>query len=193
LLPTTNKTQDHGEKDRLSHRRSCMRSLAKTLDLSRFRRPYLPWKLWWIPFWISASTSTSSAFPLSKGYSYIQTYSSINRSQTTRQHLPVQVPARSFFSEHTNNDSVAIMTPSLRAAKSTVASGDKEGASPNKKRKTANTKTPKPAVTATATAKDSSPAKKAVKKPAHQVLTERDDLPKLWDAKKAMQNGSYSE
>ena len=33
---------------------------------------------------------------------------------------------------------------------------------------------------------------KKVKKVAHQVLTERDELPKLWDATKAEANGSYS-
>jgi hypothetical protein len=37
---------------------------------------------------------------------------------------------------------------------------------------------------------ESSPRK--IKKVAHQVLTERDVLPKLWDADKAIANGSYS-
>lgn len=35
------------------------------------------------------------------------------------------------------------------------------------------------------------PTKK--KAPAHQVLTERDEIPKLWHAEKAAENGSYSK
>lgn len=36
-----------------------------------------------------------------------------------------------------------------------------------------------------------SPKKKAA--PKHQVLTERDEIPKLWDSEKAKKNGSYSK
>jgi hypothetical protein len=45
------------------------------------------------------------------------------------------------------------------------------------------------------TAVPESTAKKAKKTaaPKHQVLTERDDIPKLWDSDKAKQNGSYSK
>lgn len=36
-------------------------------------------------------------------------------------------------------------------------------------------------------------APKKNKSPAHQVLTDRDEIPKLWDEEKAKSNGSYSE
>jgi hypothetical protein len=36
-------------------------------------------------------------------------------------------------------------------------------------------------------------AKKTPAAPKHQVLTERDEIPKLWDSDKAKQNGSYSK
>ncbi len=36
------------------------------------------------------------------------------------------------------------------------------------------------------------PTKKG-KPPAHQVITDRDELPKLWDNEKAAANGSYSK
>jgi hypothetical protein len=38
-----------------------------------------------------------------------------------------------------------------------------------------------------------STSKKKGKAVSHQILTERDELPKLWNADKAMANGSYSE
>jgi hypothetical protein len=47
--------------------------------------------------------------------------------------------------------------------------------------------------------KDTSPEATSPKKakktaaPKHQVLTERDEIPKLWDSDKAKQNGSYSK
>jgi hypothetical protein len=34
---------------------------------------------------------------------------------------------------------------------------------------------------------------KAKKPPAHQVITEKDEIPKLWDDDKAAANGSYSK
>jgi hypothetical protein len=39
------------------------------------------------------------------------------------------------------------------------------------------------------TTKENSPKKKA---PTHQVLTERDDIPRLWSDEQAAKNGSYS-
>ena len=36
-------------------------------------------------------------------------------------------------------------------------------------------------------------AAKKTKAPAHQVVTDRDEIPKLWDEQKAHANGSYSE
>ena len=38
-----------------------------------------------------------------------------------------------------------------------------------------------------------SDATKTTKTPGHQVLTDRDEIPKLWDEQKAEANGSYSE
>eukprot|EP00980_Cylindrotheca_fusiformis_P026366 scaffold15973_cov120-Cylindrotheca_fusiformis.AAC.7 len=40
--------------------------------------------------------------------------------------------------------------------------------------------------------KETGPAKKK-KASDHQRITDRDDIPKLWDSKKAQENGSYSE
>jgi hypothetical protein len=34
---------------------------------------------------------------------------------------------------------------------------------------------------------------KKVKPPAHQVITEKDEIPKLWNSEKAAANGSYSK
>ena len=40
---------------------------------------------------------------------------------------------------------------------------------------------------------EGTPKPKKVKPPAHQVITDRDELPKLWDSEKAAANGSYSK
>jgi hypothetical protein len=37
------------------------------------------------------------------------------------------------------------------------------------------------------------PPKRAKKAPSHQVLTARDEVPKLWDETKAAENSSYSK
>ena len=40
---------------------------------------------------------------------------------------------------------------------------------------------------------EGTPKPKKGKPPAHQVITDRDELPKLWDSEKAAANGSYSK
>jgi hypothetical protein len=70
-----------------------------------------------------------------------------------------------------------------------VAVGDTADPPPKKQRAAAPRKASK--ASEEAGSKESTPKKKA--SPAHQVLTERDSLPKLWNDNKAAANGSYSK
>jgi hypothetical protein len=166
-------------------------------------------KLWWIPFWITSSinnfASFTSAFsqpPKLKGDPYNPT-----RNLHYQLHLPI---ANSFFAQNLGNN----MAPSPRASRSTrrsssnstpldeqVTSKEKDLTPlPEKKRKVASPKKAKSSSKAKAKPSPDnttaeSPAKKAkkVSAPKHQVLTERDEIPKLFDSDEAKQNGSYSK
>jgi hypothetical protein len=169
-------------------------------------------KLWWIPFWIT----TSSAFSLPpaaklKGYTY----------HLQRSHNQLSLPTvNSFFLrtvDYTMAPSPRATRTSTRSSSSSSTPLDDQEVTKEKAKKRKAT-SPKPAspkavspVKAkaaskvkgkakqapdnTETAVPESTAKKAKKTsaPKHQVLTERDDIPKLWDSDKAKQNGSYSK
>lgn len=82
------------------------------------------------------------------------------------------------------------MPPSVRETRLMKSPSSSEEKSPAKKTETKRS----PRSRKKTTAKAASPSTKAKKKkaPAHQVLTERDELPKLWNDEKAKEAGSMS-
>jgi hypothetical protein len=183
-------------------------AVGSFLPRSFYSPPRISWKLWWIPFWINSinnCASLASAFslpPKLKGYTY----------KPKSSHNQLSLPTVNSFFARTADESMA---PSPRATRTATRSSsssstpldDQEVTKEKKKRKVASPKAASPvkekspskvkgkqASDNTDTAPEST-AKKAKKTsaPKHQVLTERDEIPKLWDSDKAKQNGSYSK
>ena len=105
---------------------------------------------------------------------------------------------RGVKNEETTEQKEASPAPSKPAKRSKNSVSDKDN---NATASTKRTKAPSKKKAKAASKEDSdkstsgpepSPPKRAKKTPAHQVLTERDVLPKLWDESKARANGSYS-
>ena len=172
-------------------------------------------KLWWIPFWIT----TSSAFslpPKLKGYTYHPQRSHTQLSlptvnsffARTVDDIMAPSPRSRATRTSTRSNSSSSSTPlddqevtkekakKRKAASPKAASPIKAKAkSPSIKVKGKVKQAPDNADTDISTAVPEATTKKAKKTsaPKHQVFTERDDIPKLWDCDKAKQNGSYSK
>jgi hypothetical protein len=181
--------------------------------LADFRIAFAGWRrpraLWWIPLcWIGFNSNSnknasiySTALITQQSCSKVKGYRSF-----LQQHQLFPPTTNSFFSTTDVDDTMA----PLRASKvSSAAAQDADPANttPKRKRKTTSPKKTTDTDTKvaakkkkasqskqspTAAAADEAPAKK-VAAPKHQVLTERDDIPKLWTEEKAKENGSYSK
>jgi hypothetical protein len=93
------------------------------------------------------------------------------------------VPAKS--TTRTRTRSSTAVDASSKKGQATPPAADDNKAGP-KKRKTSK-------VDKEADTTDTEKAPRKKKAPTHQVQTERDDIPKLWDTEKAAESGSYSK
>jgi hypothetical protein len=177
-------------------------------------------KLWWIPFWITTSSAFSLPPAKLKGYTYHPQRSHTQLSLPTVNSFFLRTvdgimapsPRTRATRTSTRSSSSSSSTPlddqevtkkevkkrkaaSPKAASPKAASPVKEKVKSPSKVKGKVKQAPDNTDTDISTAVPESTAKKAKKTsaPKHQILTERDEIPKLWDSDMAKQNGSYSK
>lgn len=170
----------------LSNLRSLSRSFTLLITIACLllgrRTPFLAWTGFSrVSFYSRVVVEAFSQTPASR-----RKFSGCGRLTFARQ-TRIMAPSRRLQSKKSSSVEES-SSPKKRAAKSSSSDDETSDSKPPPKRRQGSKKNTK-----TSPTENMETQPKRAKKVTHQELTERDELPKLWDQSKAKTNGSYSK